>query len=378
MIYLFLSFSLIINVHATIDKDLIKDIPEITSDSVRWNVPVDIWLDEVSSYTMKGRLFKITKREGLEYISIFNNSELKGNSIQVYSPEHLESKGKKICSNSKYSREEYDSHKMFICHQYSCKSISSETDTFTLNTFKLNPYSDSTYLLSEKNLKGNCSDKLEVYSKLLLEGSEEQTIYSAYGASQVENTVDALYFRFEQIDKNRNYFVVNFNGEKGYVDIRQCKKYPNACKEVNIEFSDYERDWTAMKNHQLNKDLDDLNVLIKELKPCVEKKDIPCIKKYVVNKDTDNGIEDGLYQYTFSDISATNDDLFKELSACLDYNKLLPHLYGTRGVNKVCIWPRRLEKKYGKSSPTKIIGVAYPEAVRIGNKEAIYYFEKDK
>lgn len=378
MNYIILFIGLIINLNASTDKELLIDVPRITEDTVRWNVPADIWLNEVPSYTVKGRLFRIIKGQGLGHISVFQNPKLQGDSLQVYSPNHLVSKGKKICSNSEYSRGEYDPKKMFICHQYSCKSVSSETDTFNLDTFKLNPYRDSAYQLSEKNLKGNCSDQLEIYYKLLLEGSEEETIYSAHGASQVEVRVDALYLRFEEIDKARNYLVINMNGKKGYVDIRHCKKNSSGCKEINLEYSEFEKDWIAMKKHQLNKDLDDLNTLIKELRPCVEKRDIPCIKKYVVNKDSDNGIEDGLYQYTFLDISATNDDLFKELSACLDYNKLLPHLYGTRGINKVCIWPRRLEKKYGKSSPMKIIGVAYPEAVRIGYKYPISYLKQDK
>ncbi|MFA5583672.1 MAG: hypothetical protein WDA09_05610 [Bacteriovoracaceae bacterium] len=172
------------------------------------------------------------------------------------------------------------------------------------------------------------------------------------------------------------------NGKPHYIDIRGCKKNPKMCAEVNIEFSDYEKDWIAMKKHQKNKDIGYLNVLIEELKPCVVKRDIPCIQKYFLDEE-DKGDYYEYTNYVFPNIAADNEVLLKELEACLDYDKLLPHLMGTRGIDRVCIWTGRqtgpLDEKTLKTEQDKrenkilIMGVSFPEAVRISGADYPIY-----
>ncbi|HLT21877.1 MAG TPA: hypothetical protein VKZ84_00470, partial [Bacteriovoracaceae bacterium] len=79
--------------------------------------------------------------------------------------------------------------------------------------------------------------------------------------------------------------------------------------------------------------------------------------------------------YSYPDLSPSNEDILKELSACLSYDQLLPHLYGTKGINKVCIFEDRLSAYSTGSSSIKILGVAYPEAVRVGYQEGIHYIK---
>ena len=369
---------------AASEKDLLKDLPPISSETIRWNMPADIWLSGVPAYLMKGKLFRVDEIEGVRGVSIFDNPKLTGESFQVVTNLQIEKKGQSVCKNFPYERGEYKAEDAFICFRYSCQSIK-ETSSEKKNEFYGKSGDDSNRLTLPERFYGNCPYKLDFYYHFFLVGAEEKTIYTAFEADIDDNTQSSLYFRYEDIDKEGNYLVVNVNGKKHYADIRRCKKNPSKCGKVDIEYSEFERDWMKMKQHQKNKDLDDLNLLIKELKPCVVKRDIACIKKYVANKETDEGMEHGEYFYKALEINERSEDLFKELEACLSYDKLLPHLYGMRGIDKVCIFQSRLtgpspekariEEKYGKWL-MRIMGVAYPEAVRIKSPYDFYYIKK--
>ncbi|MFA5583170.1 MAG: hypothetical protein WDA09_03065 [Bacteriovoracaceae bacterium] len=367
------------------DRELIKDLPPITSETIRWNMPADIWLYGIPAYLMKGKLYRVDEIEGVRGVSIFDNPKLTGESFQVVSNFELEKKGESVCKNFPYERGEYKAEDAFICFRYSCQSFKEAILDHKNLLINSNGGSDSNYLTQPERFYGNCPYKLDYYYHLFVVGAEEKTIYTAFEADIHDNKQSSLYFRYEDIDKEENYLVVNVNGKKHYADIRRCKKNPSKCGKVNIKYSEFERDWMKMKQHQKNKDLDDLNLLIKELKPCVMKRDIACIKKYVANKETDEGMEHGEYYYIALDINEKSEDLFKELEACLSYDKLLPHLYGMRGIDKVCLFQFRLtgpspektrrEEKYGKRV-MRIMGVAYPEAVRINSPYTIHYIRK--
>src|SRR5690606_24195304 len=269
----------------------------------------------------------------------------------------------------------------YQCNDYSCIKFSKEM--YSNFSFNRNYGSYSAFLLDPKVMnRENCPYKMEYYVEAYFPYDESRTIYESLSRPMTANERSYdFYFRYEGIDKDRNYIEVKVNDKIHYLDIRACKKNPKRCEEVNIEFSDYEKDWIAMKKHQKNKDLEVLNIMIKELKPCVLKRDIPCMKKFLATKENEPSLAESYKDYVYPVIEKDNEVLFKELEACLDYDKLLPHLMGTRGIDRVCIIPdlRRddltKEKihKMNKKGDLRIMGVAFPEAVRIGGSDDIFY-----
>src|SRR5690606_3562766 len=80
-----------------------------------------------------------------------------------------------------------------------------------------------------------------------------------------------FYFTFSNLDKDGRYIEVLVNNEKHFLDLSICKQSKNSCEVIDIKHSEYEKDWIGLKEHQNNKDIDVLNHLISELKPCIEK-----------------------------------------------------------------------------------------------------------
>ncbi len=52
----FLSLILISQICIGQEKELLEDLPPITPETIRWNMPVDIWLNGVPAYLMNIRL----------------------------------------------------------------------------------------------------------------------------------------------------------------------------------------------------------------------------------------------------------------------------------------------------------------------------------
>ena len=371
------------NVFAAEDQDYLKDLPNVTSETIRWNIPADAWRFDIPSHLMKGKLFRMEMHSEEGYAYIYDNPSLSGSPVKLHTGKKFYFNDKDMCPIPQYKRDPFRLS-IFECNKYSCHQLSSEKYSGKDPSYKQGRYDDSTYLLSSENILRVCPYDLEYYVKRhLTAGDTEGTIHSFLSLFSDIDYYD-FYFRYESIDKDRNYLEVKMNGKKHYIDIRGCKKNPRLCGEIDIKLSDYEKDWIAMKKHQKNKDLDYLNVLIKELKPCVVKRDIPCMKKYFLSEEEYGDYYENT-NYVFPNVAANNEVLFKELEACLDYDKLLPHLLGTRGIDRVCIWNRRqigplaeeiLKKKQEERQSDRILimGVSFPEAVRAGSADdPIYY-----
>ncbi|MFA5583169.1 MAG: hypothetical protein WDA09_03060 [Bacteriovoracaceae bacterium] len=371
-----------LNVFALDDRELLKDLPALTPENIRWNIPADAWRSSVGGHSAKGKLFRFEASfdEGYES-SVYANKELEGEPLKPTTAPYYLYKKKAYCTGGIGWKPDPSKNIYYQCNRYSCLQFSKEMYSgFSFNT---NYGSYSAFLLDPKVMnRENCPYKMEYYVKAYYPDDDSKTIYHALDSpiTGADRSYD-FYFRYEGIDKDRNYLEVKVNDKIHYLDIRACKKNPKRCEEVNIEFSDYEKDWIAMKKHQKNKDLEVLNIMIKELKPCVLKRDIPCMKKFLATKENEPGLAESYKDYVYPVIEKDNDVLFKELEACLDYDKLLPHLYGTRGIDRVCmigdlkkksLTKEEIQKMY-KRGELRIMGVAFPEAVRIGGSDDIFY-----
>jgi hypothetical protein len=358
------------------DRKLLSDIPSPTSENLRWLVPADGWR-YIPQHLLKGQFFRISVPETSSNptkFKIYKISKLDGQpSIEIQN-DNIYLNGKVACdrSRSTYERKRVITKELFECAHASCKSLSTK-DSFVHHQSNL--HLDSTYLLNAEKYNSECPIKINYHAKMMAWSRKDSD--SLYDVLKIGRNTDRgynYYFKSEGIAKDNSYIEVLVNGEKHYLDIRFCKEDPGNCTNVDVKFSDYEKDWIELKKHQQSKDLDVLNILISELKPCVEKRDVACVKMFFPNKEKDDYLLEWYEGYEIPTITI-DDHFIKELNACLDYKNLLPHLYGSRGVEKVCIFQEIGTKKIQDKSDrkkAKLINITYPEAVRVRQGYPIY------
>lgn len=180
-----------------------------------------------------------------------------------------------------------------------------------------------------------------------------------------DGEISFLFIPIEENDLNREYVKIDVGHRKLYLDIRFCKHPENRdkCQMLNINRSDFEKSLDFLNEHISKKDIKSLNQLIENLLPCVLSKDVKCIKKYTVSSVD---VEKDSNYVNFKYIPPVIDsEYMKELKKCLDYKNLLPHLMGTRGEKKVCLF---FDAANSRERPPKghfkLFPLVYPEGVR--------------
>lgn len=372
-----LSFGLLLSIDlfAKEDFDLKRNEPPApTYENLRWLMPADSWY-YYKAHIATGRFFKVktskTKDENeLPDVSIYKNKELSG-------PPEI------IVSNGTYSVNGTDctpfpvivqplkrEENILVCGHSLCKPYK---DKKTVRLSFEEDFIDKPKIPLTLN---NCPVNFDYVLNLSLESNSPQRIYDYVGGGQNAGSAPFYLFSYNSISADQTFLETTIENKKYYIDIRFCKKDPAMCEAVEIKESDFVKDWKELKEHQAKKDIEILNILIDELKPCVAKKDIACIKKYFISSEDD--FYDDQYQgYAIQEIKV-DDELLKELTACLSYDSLLPHLYGTKGIKKVCAFQRRGNRTLEKRKPgqfvigLKLMGVTYPEAIRIRDGKPMY------
>lgn len=346
------------------DRKFLSDLPEPSSENLRWAIPADGWRYS-RQHRLKGEFFRLTVKASSAnpvILRLYESSKFLGEYVEVRY-ENISHRGKLTCNSniSFYERKPFPKEEVLGCTYASC------APPITKDAFRHylgNPFSDSLFLLNSEKYSPQCPIKIDYIVKTF--ENKDNNLDSVYHSASVGGY--NYYFKFEGMAKDRSYVEVPVNGKKHYLDIRFCKDDLKNCGVVDVKYSDYEKDWIRLKKHQQNKDIDALNILISELRPCVEKRDEACIKKFFPDKVKDDYLTEWYGGYEIPEVKV-DDELIKELSTCLDYKNLLPHLYGSRGVNKVCIFHRRGDYKIDKTNRdfARLLNLTYPEAVRISN-----------
>lgn len=372
-----------------------KGSSQLSLENLRWNVPADAW-DYYQGYVDKGRFFRIISEYGNEFfiknnitdIKVYETPDLSGAPLAIHPGDILKEK-KNICSLPSKSGS-YSVDDIYIC-QSSCRKLNKDEakpkDGEILKGNK-DPLYFSRYLGILNKEFEHCEVKIDAFVKYYTadKGPDNQSFFDGLEAFFAANAIvgTAYYFRTNDTDFNKGHVEISVGDKKYYIDARDCKKDPKFCKFVEIKETEYEKDLARLKAHQAKKDIPILNVLISELKPCVQKKDLECIKQYFVTPTSHNYLVEK-HKYIYPTVTL-DDDFLKELNACLDYDKLLPHLYGTRGINKACMFLKRGDYSIRedanitdqkKRKKTFLIGVDYPEAFRIRDDwESIFYVKE--
>lgn len=330
---------------------------EVNFEELRWNLPQDLWLKK-DMYLMKGTYFRINLEKSPEGVrqafNIYGDPQFIRPPIFSVFTDRIEENGKVICSFVIPKKFE-TSNEVIECGYKSCK-VSSDAQ------FNVNQFNDLNLTLSKEG--SDCSFPIKYVVSSHLRGHPNDLRLNQQG----ESPDSQFNFEFNSLSKDKKSLEISIRDKTYYLDIRACNKISGFCEVVNYSNSLYEKDLSKLKEHQRKKDLPIMNILIEDLLPCVKKKDLRCIEKYFVTENDDEFLELGdVFQYPKKII--VTDEMIKELDACLDYNSVLPHLLGSKGINKVCIFQEPADSIIGTESRkglvgVKLMGIAYPEAVR--------------
>lgn len=330
-------------------------------EELRWNIPQDMWLKK-SHFLLKGKYFRVVIHQSTgnefemiaESFDIFKDSSLKGKSVFKVTNGSIYKNDEIVCSRQYIGNIEKTKNPL-VCGYGYCEPLLGD------ETIEVKPYEALRYGLGKDHQ--SCPFDIRFVVSTYERGyPNERDLYSIVYPTILFN------FEYKAISEDKKSLEILINGEKYYLDIRLCNKYPKNCEFVNYKTSFYEDALTNLKHHQQNKDLPLMNILISDLLPCVKKKDTKCIEKYFVTEPDDEILELGSYFKYPKKIEVT-EEMITELEACLDYKSVLPHLFGARGVKKVCIFQHRanfaLTSNASKTlTGIKLLGLAYPEAVR--------------
>lgn len=173
------------------------------------------------------------------------------------------------------------------------------------------------------------------------------------------------YYRPKEIDENWKYASIEQNGKIFYISLNNCVS-KNTCSFVYFPETEYQNDLKRLEAYKKNVDFKQLNDLQQNLLPCLEKKDLTCIKKYIVQPEDlyvadeeeciDSSIQVPAYTFSENDID--------ELKECIKYENLLIHLLAMKGKNKYCLFapPEVLKNENDRS--TKILAVGNLENIQ--------------
>lgn len=351
------------------------DIPNLDANTARWLMPADSW-EFREQHSLKGRFFRISKPDSADVsFDIFKDSALDGKPEFTFSNGGLRKDNKHVCENrSPYKRYSSEKDVILQCFMFFC---STDIDK---GAHEAGIFSDSEYLLNVEKFEPKCSHKLDFASKRYAYEKNKDSIYDVLPFSQ--NTDYGVNYYFPFLGATSTALQVNINGSTYYLSLSTCKNKAISCEEVSIDQSDFEKDYARLETNRTRNDGQYFKQLISELLPCVKRRDEKCISKFFPQSEDELARFDLPPWIKFQKVKI-DEDLLTELEACLDYKSLLPHHLASKGNKKVCILNYKADVPYKNSGKGKemvkslqIVNVTYPEAVRIGEKEAIYHLMK--
>lgn len=333
-----------------------------TSEDLRFLLPADNW-GQIAHYQIKGQYFLISLDEESNTkltLNFYKDPSFSGKptlSMDSYNIRN-ESNAKVICEVERMSQFKKKVSKYAMCSYLTCDEIHN-SDEIYLYTFDL-----------LNRVQVNESDKpigpCPVNIPFITDKDRDLSNLN-------------FFFKFEEFDKNQNYLKIRIGDDILFADVRFCKISKN-CSVVVKEKSllDHDNDYLSARIQA--RDVDELNDLITNLRPCVIKKDKECIKKYFLTYDDLIVSKEAVEYVQFSmfknlKVPELNDENLNELEACLDYKNLLPHLLGSKGLKKVCVFNKLANlKRLPPKGKTFLSALVYPEGVRENkfNNHVIY------
>lgn len=339
-----------------VDSALLNDIPSWNAETKRWYMFADLWsIDWEGNYTNKGNYLQILiKDENEERFKIYDNTKLLGKPSFEMNYGSLYRMNRAICTNAP-KKVELETDNYAICNFPFCTPAVGSKKAIRIK-----------YLPEEMTVIDNERESCPV--------KVEHSYYS-YKYST------AMSFPVLNGSIPEKYIVVRIDNKSFYLDTRFCKKSKTMeCAFTDIKETIHEENWLKIKKHQKYKDVFALNELRKYLLPCAVKKDVECVKKYFVTKGeflkSDNlrkmpaGAE-------FIDL-VIDERTMNEIRACLNYDNLIQTVFGrlvTRGINKACIFSNLIHSDMPPQGSSKLLSIAYPEAVRAWSAKEIFAVE---
>lgn len=314
------------------EQDFLKDLPEPTVENLRYMIPFDYWPVH-GRYILKGTFYAVedlflNQKNSIEGLRLYRDPKFKMSAGFV-----VKTSGTEAIDKSFYCYKGSVAKPLLLKRYAHCENF---------HCVEVDP----------SGLPQKVNEKLQLgWVKKWDNTPCPSTVDSEF--KKLSDGKDYLLFKFDKVDPEGKYVEMSYEGKKYYMDIRKCTK--EACGIKTIELSDYERDWIRLKKIQQKKNSHRFNNLIKELTPCVKKKDVKCVEKY-------------FNYYPDKPKMVYDSDFWAELGACLSYDSLLPHLLGSRGIKKVC----RFGEGYGlgdsrherENSRFGTLYITYPEGVR--------------
>lgn len=329
------------------DQKYLAAIPEGNLANLRWYGKRNY--SSHHGYTYKGKAIEV--REGTTHLGyIFEDKELTKNTGLTFSSTGIFHWGKPECLSGG-ARFACDSEKTLFCF--------------------------FSYCAREKELpnlqKGKCyKPTLDFHTNDTGKGCPYKVdVVEAYRSPDEE----ARYLlRFISIDEKKKTAELSVNDKVMYVDIRKCFDRKDLCSIVDYKHSHYELDWIKLQKVKENKSDEILNYFIKNLLPCVEKKNRKCIASFFISSTDD---KDAKTENWGGNKVTVSDEEVEELRYCLRYDSILPHGYAFRGKNKACIINRYFmtnELGPGRGADTtKLIAIEYPESLSTDDEYNSYY-----
>ncbi len=171
-------------------------------------------------------------------------------------------------------------------------------------------------------------------------------------------------FEINEVFEKEKVVSVNVGEQVYFLDISFCDSAKGACKFFEIKISNFNKAMQNLERVKSKKDYKVLNFLLKELKPCVDKKDIACVRNFFVTpaevfKKHEIEIPNVNHQIT--------SEMLTKLKTCLDYSSLLP--YGGRSKasrDEICIFDD--EETGSEKYKYKIFSISLPDAYKNNNR----------
>lgn len=291
----------------------------------RWILLPFDW-SALNEFQAKGKYFrfpdslltKVKRPGGLELYSVFAyaDSGLAKSPSYALGPHSIYLGEKKICESMR-TRPERPSQHFLLCGDGFCKPKDGINDSGLMNA---DPLRELSYKLM-KSPTESCPLNYRPISSLEL--------------AEVNKDFAGRLLPYDRISVDKKSLEITMAGKKYYVDIRGCDlagKADKGCKEVVVEKSLIEIAQDNLKKVQKERSHEGLNDAIKRLLPWVRSKDKASLQKYFERKAYDEVTDE------HNPAIKVDDDILKELEACLNYDHLLPHLKASRGIKLACIF----------------------------------------
>ena len=281
---------------------------------------------EGPEWDYKGQILRIQNTELV--FSIYNSKNKKVASI--------DSRIGKINFENDVSCSIYQPHNSTTCSDkfLKCNFLRCSQPYSGLTGFKpdLGCISPTNFYLYDVSLGEKCEIDFALFSS-----SDYLTFFKENGLGGVKFDKDGLLIGIQGLNRvsNKAKLILRDNKDDYYIDLSPCLGAGNKCDLLTIKSSLWERRVLRLANEPTGKDNPTLNFYIKNVKPCVLKKDKACIGKYMLGHQD---LKDKKYARFFKDKkeTLTSSDL-EELESCLNYDSFIPGEPGYKGKKSYCI-----------------------------------------